>query len=100
MAKPKSRVRAPADGQAASPAPWAEPVADIFAELAAGPKGLAAKEAASRKERFGPNQLASTPKRSEIVRFPISLPWARLPAMTFLSRKARRCSRAWRYWRG
>ncbi len=50
--------------------PWhAQSAGEIFAALQTGPDGLAADEALARKERFGPNRLPATRKRSEILRF-------------------------------
>jgi magnesium-transporting ATPase (P-type) len=65
----KSLAKTSRKGKGATPAPWAEDAAEIEAELATGPRGLTAEEAVKRKERYGPNQLAAAPKRSEIVRF-------------------------------
>ncbi len=73
MPSPKSRARVPRrKGKTANDvalAPWAAQAADIAAEFATGPQGLTAKEAAKRKQRYGPNQLPSAQGRSEIVRF-------------------------------
>ena len=68
MPRSESRARASRKKPEATLAPWTEPAAEVEARLATGSKGLTAKEAAKRKEHFGPNQLASAPKRSEIVR--------------------------------
>src|SRR3990172_934267 len=47
----------------------AEQAADVLAALGTGLEGLSAQEAVSREKRFGPNRLAATPTRSEIIRF-------------------------------
>ncbi|HET7210929.1 MAG TPA: HAD-IC family P-type ATPase, partial [Methyloceanibacter sp.] len=47
----------------------AEPADAALAALKTGPSGLTAAEAVARKERFGPNRLQATRKRSEILRF-------------------------------
>jgi magnesium-transporting ATPase (P-type) len=59
---------APAPGQ--SDITWhACEAADVLAALDTGVDGLDRDEARARKARFGPNRLAATKRRSEILRF-------------------------------
>jgi len=50
-------------------APWAAPVDDIYSELATGPGGLGAAEAAERLATYGPNRLPEARPRSAWARF-------------------------------
>jgi magnesium-transporting ATPase (P-type) len=60
-----------APGQISQPeSHWhAQAAGDVLAALKTGPDGLTAQEAKAREEHYGPNRLAATPKRSEILRF-------------------------------
>jgi magnesium-transporting ATPase (P-type) len=47
----------------------ADPLAEIYATLRTGPKGLASAEAARRLSAHGPNELPAAPGRHPILRF-------------------------------
>ncbi|MGH6920305.1 MAG: cation-transporting P-type ATPase, partial [Geminicoccaceae bacterium] len=61
-------IKAPI-GRTSGPTWHADPVAEIYATLGTGPRGLSSEEAAGRLEAHGPNELPAPPGLNPIRRF-------------------------------